>query len=97
MTPDTKPCACGRPGCAVMRRESDKPSAWAKRRYRSHSCATWHMNMTDPRVRAGRSKGGRLSKRGAELEIGALVTPVEWLDMPPVRLRLQRLAQGVRV
>lgn len=99
MTPATKPCACGRPGCIAVQREREWPADFRGRRYASRSCARWHRNMVDPRMTDARRKAGHeaLLTRGYASDDGGLVTPVEWLDQPPVRLRLQRLAQGVSV
>lgn len=95
----SKPCACGRPGCTATKRSSESAGDFVRRRYSSISCVTWHRNMTDPRMSDARSKGARSQMRGgARISDGdpiGLVTPVEWLDLPPVRIRLQRMAEGI--
>ena len=99
MTLATKPCGCGRPGCIAVQRDKECNATFRKRKFASLSCARFHQNMTDPRMIAARQKAASetIRSRGYTTNGGALVTPVEWLDEPPVRLRLQRLAQGVSV
>lgn len=97
MTPQSKPCACGRPGCLIIRRRG--PREYQRAKYASMSCARWHRNRTDPRMREAQRLGGRASAIGAGAIVddmpGSIVTPVEWLDQPSARIRLQRRAEGI--
>jgi len=96
---EPKPCACGRDGCMVVRRETMKNWQFRKTRFASRSCARWHRNMTDPAMFEARRKGATSQSRARGYglegdEFGALVTPVAWLNQPPVRVRLALQAEG---
>lgn len=86
-----KPCACERPGCVIVRGDLCR-SHWNRRRYRSYSCARYHRNLM-PEMQAIRIRAGR--RRTDDTERGAIVTSPDWLDLPPVRVRLQRAAEGL--
>ena len=38
MTSDPRPCACGRPGCVLVRRYGEAKKDWARRKFASYSC-----------------------------------------------------------
>lgn len=44
MTATTKPCACGRKGCAVTRRDWESPAEFHRRDYRDKDCYLRHKN-----------------------------------------------------
>lgn len=54
---ETKPCACGRDGCMVVRHEREKPREYAARRFASHACASYALS--------AKAKGIRREKRCA--------------------------------
>lgn len=95
--PATKPCLCG---CALVLTAgiSCKPYRWKSQRFATRACALRWRNLNDPTVIEGRRKGAKSPKRReqlAEQDDPQLCTPTSWLDLPPIRLRLQRQAQGL--
>lgn len=46
MALDTKPCACGRSGCVLIRPVGEFLSRWRSRKYRTNSCAKHRQNQT---------------------------------------------------
>jgi hypothetical protein len=98
---DTKVCACGC-GAEFNLSGSQCQAKFAQKRFATLSCAMrWrNAHATDAMV-ATRYRGiaAALIARGYRLDNdgGALVTPAEWLDEPPARIRAQRQAQGIRL
>lgn len=83
----TKPCKCG---CgAVIARGNRKAGHFNRQRFASVGCSNRYRNMNDPRSAEWQLKGGKAPKSRD------LVTPAEWLDEPPARIRVQRQAQGI--
>jgi hypothetical protein len=88
-----KPCACNRAGCHVVRLDGEKLSRFASRQYGTDTCRR------EAQAAYANSSMGRTKPLDNEKPrdlAGALVTPVEWLDLPPVRLRLAMQMEGRR-
>ena len=77
MTSDPRPCACGRPGCVLVRRYGEAKKDWARRKFASYSCRNHGMRgrYLDGIDRACEAKRAR---RRARMP----ASPAEWARHP---------------
>ena len=77
MTADPRPCACGRPGCVLVRRYGEAKKDWARRKFASYSCRNHGMRgrYLDGIDRACEAKRAR---RRARMP----ASPAEWARHP---------------
>lgn len=77
MTADPRPCACGRPGCVLVRRRRESPKDWARRKYAGSDCRNYalHSLYLDG---IGRARAAKIARRRARMP----VTPIEWAVHP---------------
>lgn len=100
MSPEAKPCRCGRAGCTLTRREGEPASRWNARRHASYSCAAYAGRMAQSE--SARAAHARMMQRAAQeadddAADGALVADLAWLDTPSGRIKAQRQAHGINL
>ena len=76
MTSDPRPCACGRPGCVLVRRDNEAPGDWARRKYANYACR--NRGMTKEPAGNGRRRDRMVARKRSLLP----TPPREWLHHP---------------
>ena len=63
MTSDPRPCACGRPGCVLVRRKRECAKDWDRRKFADLDCRDWRKRF----VASERKRAERARRRAAAL------------------------------